>query len=147
MFWKPVGEVRRALGLPVIVNGDIWSINDLRRCRDESGLEHFMIGRGAIGDPNFPVAVAKELGISVGASAAVVAGSTPADWLPVLQRFVGLCREVSPCENYAARRIKQWLGQAERRGSFRGFDQIKRTTSLGELLGTLETLSPSSYSL
>lgn len=144
VFWRPVGEVRRALGLPVVVNGDIWSLDDLHRCREESGLEHFMIGRGAVGDPNFPSAVARELGIALGEGADVVAGTRPADWLPVLRRFVGLCLEASPCEGYAVRRIKQWLGQAERRGSFRGFDTIKRATSLTELLNTLETLSPSS---
>ncbi len=140
VFWKPVGEVRRALGLPVVVNGDISTLDDFRRCQDECGLEHFMIGRGAIADPNFPLAVARALGIAVSDATNVVSGESPKDWLPLLEKFVSRCREVSPCENYAARRIKQWLGQAERRGSFRGFDIIKRSNSLGELLGTLQSL-------
>ncbi len=147
VFWKPVGEVRRALGLPVVVNGDIWSLDDWRRCREESGLEHFMIGRGAISNPNLAAAIAGELGIPLVDRAAAVGGKMPADWLPLLRRFTGRCREVSPCENYAARRIKQWLGQAERRGSFSGFDQIKRAGSLAELMQTLENPNPSFCSL
>ncbi len=144
VFWKPVGEVSRALNIPVLVNGDIWSREDFLRCREEAGLEHFMVGRGAVADPDFPAWIARELGLPVPDRAPVVGGTRPADWLPVLSRFAALCSDSSPTQNYAARRIKQWLGQAERRGSFKGFDEIKRISSLPEILGTLEKISPSS---
>jgi len=50
-YWKPLGEVRARLRIPVVANGEIWTIDDLRRCRDETGCQHFMLGRGALADP------------------------------------------------------------------------------------------------
>jgi tRNA-dihydrouridine synthase C len=48
----------------VVANGEIWTVDDLRRCRDETGCEHFMLGRGALANPNLPCAAARELGLS-----------------------------------------------------------------------------------
>lgn len=145
VYWGLAGDVRRNLGVPVVVNGDIWSIDDFKRCRDETQSEHYMLGRGAVASPDFAAAVARELGLKPG-SDPIVAGKSPSDWLPLIRRFADLALVASPTEHYATRRIKQWLGQAERRGSFQGFETIKRIESLSELLRTLGTVSPSSYS-
>src|SRR4051794_29311651 len=61
VFWAPIGRVRERLGIPVVANGDIWTIADFRRCREESGCRHFMLGRGALADPLLPARVAAEL--------------------------------------------------------------------------------------
>jgi tRNA-dihydrouridine synthase C len=144
VFWKPAGEVRRALGIPVVANGDIWTLDDFRRCREETGLEHFMIGRGAVSDPNLAAGIARELGLPFRQAPLLVAGSQGSDWLPLLERFAELCGSASSCEGYTVRRIKQWLGQADRRGSFQGFDRIKRTQSLRELMLALD--EPANFS-
>jgi tRNA-dihydrouridine synthase C len=44
VFWKSIGAVRRSLGIPVVANGDIFSLEDFLCCRDETECEHFMIG-------------------------------------------------------------------------------------------------------
>lgn len=49
--WDEIGKVVRAVKLPVIANGDIVSPEALRRCRDRTGAQLFMIGRGCFGDP------------------------------------------------------------------------------------------------
>ena len=56
IFWKPIGRVRERLGIPVVANGDIWTVDDFRRCRDETGCRHFMLGRGALANPRLPLA-------------------------------------------------------------------------------------------
>ncbi|MBI3771228.1 MAG: tRNA-dihydrouridine synthase [Gammaproteobacteria bacterium] len=50
--WEWLACINEALTIPVIANGDINSVEDYQRCREISGCEHVMIGRGAIACPN-----------------------------------------------------------------------------------------------
>ena len=131
-YWGPIGQVRARLPIPVVANGDLWTAEDLRRCRDETGCVHFMLGRGALADPRLPTAAARALGLLP--DAPEPDPDAPFDWLPPLRRLTLLteCLEgrltpVMLC------RLKQWLNLAHRRGTFSGFDQIKRAASREEL--------------
>ena len=51
--WKFIREVKDAVSIPVIANGDINSIDDAKQVLEESGADGVMIGRGCYGRPWF----------------------------------------------------------------------------------------------
>ena len=49
--WAAVGEVKAAVSIPVIVNGDILTADDARQALAQSGADALMLGRGVYGRP------------------------------------------------------------------------------------------------
>lgn len=136
VYWKPIGIVRERLNLPVVANGDIWTLEDFRRCREETGCRHFMLGRGALADPRLPLQIARELGL---VSAIPEDNGPEIDWRPPFRRLI----EWMHCfgehrRDRALFRLKQWLRIAAHSGSFTRFEQIKTANSTEELFAMLD---------
>lgn len=100
--WAWIARVRDAVRVPVFANGEVWSVDDWRRCRAESGVEDLMLGRGLVARPDLAHQIA-----------AARRGETieAMDWdalVPHVQDFWAQVRAKLP-DKQAPGRLKQWL--------------------------------------
>ena len=49
--WDWIACIAEAVSVPVVANGEVWTVEDWRRCRALSTCADVMIGRGAVADP------------------------------------------------------------------------------------------------
>lgn len=49
--WQAIADVKRAVSVPIIGNGDVFSGEDAMRMLDETDCDGVMIARGALGNP------------------------------------------------------------------------------------------------
>jgi len=131
--WEWIGRIRARLSIPVVANGDIWSLEDYWRARTLSGCRDVMIGRGALADPWLAPRIRhwQRTGERL----------PPTPWAAraeTLQRFASLQRSTLP-ERVVASLIKQWLNHMRARDpeAARRFEALKRIKDLDALLAGL----------
>jgi len=97
-YWDRVADIRAAVHIPVVANGEIWTADDARRCREASGCHALMIGRGMVVNPGLALSIATP----------GHAGMPWAELLPLIDAFWTLVStRVEPRKR--AGRLKQWL--------------------------------------
>lgn len=50
-YWERIAPIKDAVDIPVIANGEIWTKDDYRRCRELAGVDDVMLGRGLVANP------------------------------------------------------------------------------------------------
>ena len=109
-YWERVNDIRLAVSIPVIANGEIWTADDARRCQQASGCESLMLGRGMVVDPGLAWAIRQARDPHVTPLADV-------SWLalrPLIAQFwVLVCARLE--RKQQAGRLKQWLNFLRRR--------------------------------
>jgi tRNA-dihydrouridine synthase B len=90
--WKAIADVKRAVKIPLVANGDLMSCEDARAMLEASGADAVMVGRAARGRPWFPGQVGQFL----------ATGKKPAD--PPLEAQRDLLIEL----------YQSWLGHSGR---------------------------------
>jgi tRNA-dihydrouridine synthase len=110
-YWERIADVRAAVRVPVVANGEIWSVQDALRCREVSGCDQLMLGRGMVADPGLALAIR-----------AASAGDTSdrneeLSWQalqPLMADFWHIvCAKLE--RRQQAGRLKQWLNYLRRR--------------------------------
>ena len=122
-YWEQIPAIREAVAIPVVANGEIWTVADALRCRGVSGCDALMLGRGMVADPGLALAIrAQDAG----------QGAFALPWavlLPQLARFWQLvCEDLEPRQR--AGRLKQWLNLLRRRypEAQQAFDEVRVMT-------------------
>ncbi|MCH8533348.1 MAG: tRNA-dihydrouridine synthase [Saccharospirillum sp.] len=96
--WHCLEDIRQALNIAVIANGEIWSPADYERCREVSGCEDAMLGRGAIRFPDLAQRIRSQAAQPMPWS--TLAGLVEAFWKDITEQMP---------QRYCAGRLKQWL--------------------------------------
>ena len=47
-YWDALAPIKQSLDIPIIANGEIWSVEDYLLCKERSSCEDIMLGRGAM---------------------------------------------------------------------------------------------------
>jgi nifR3 family TIM-barrel protein len=134
--WEAIGELKQAVGIAVVGNGDIWEAHDALRMMRATACDGVMVGRGCLGRPWIFHDLAR-----------VFAGVEPEN-PPNLGGVIELMLE-------HARGLVGWVGEEAAIRAFRrhacwytkGFrgsaewrDALMATTTLGELVAVLGRL-------
>jgi len=128
-YWKPIGKAARGVSIPVVANGELWSSEDLRRCQEETGSKHFMIGRGALAVPGFALQAREALGLpmlDLKNPLSIPKSPEPGAW----SAFFGEYSSVQPSPS----RLKQLARYLHTKGSIHWWDQVKTMGSTEEIL-------------
>ncbi|MES2990879.1 MAG: tRNA-dihydrouridine synthase [Pseudomonadota bacterium] len=140
-YWERIAEIRAAVAVPVIANGEIWSVADARLCRERSGCDALMLGRGMVSDPG--------LALAIRAADRGDAAADGLDWAtlqPLLAAFWQLvCGHVEP--KARAGRVKQWLNYLRRRhpqaeAAYQAVRTLNEPGQVAERLGLVTGAEP-----
>jgi len=100
--WEWLAHINESTDIPVVANGDINSVEDYLRCRQISGCDDVMIGRGAVARPDLARQIkCQQQGIDY----------EPMGWneiRPLLLQMGG-SMEGEVKDRHIGMRIKQWL--------------------------------------
>lgn len=136
--WEWIGKIRRQLDIPVVANGDIWTLEDYWKARTLSGCKDVMLGRSALADPWLAARIRhwQQTGERL-------ADTTWAMRASVLKEYAQRQRQGLP-ERIVTSLVKQWMAQM-RQGNAEAdmhFQRVKRLTMLDDLLGALVEPTP-----
>ena len=143
-YWEDIVAIREAVDIPVVANGDIFSVEDARRCREITGCQRIMVGRGVLRNPGLPKAIASSTTNKHHCDEHYCGEQHWHQSLDILQRFTRKVVQVAEYpeadhpyginnpKRYLDGRLKQWLSMMSKTsGQARQlFEQIKRETCI-----------------
>ena len=116
-YWHRVADVRAAVSIPVVANGEIWTVEDAARCRELSGCDMLMIGRGMVTDPGLGHAIKADRRGDLSGEVQINSAHPTVTWVSLLPHIADFWHIV--CSRLERRqqagRLKQWLNFLRRR--------------------------------
>jgi tRNA-dihydrouridine synthase C len=107
--WAWLMRIREQVSLPLIANGEVWTLQDYFNIRAVSGCDDVMLGRGAVADPLLAARIRATL---TGQGAA-----DPAEDWATLAGLISRFWHLANCKlapQHTPGRLKQWLGLVQR---------------------------------
>ncbi|TVM07541.1 MAG: tRNA-dihydrouridine synthase family protein [Halomonas sp.] len=131
--WEWIGRIRQHIKIPVVANGDIWTLEDYWKARTLSGCDDVMLGRAALADPWLAPRIRHWQ-----ATGQRLPETTWRMRAETLCTYADLQCQKLP-EKVVTSLVKQWLAQM-RKGNAEAnahFQHLKRITRLDDLLQAL----------
>jgi tRNA-dihydrouridine synthase C len=97
-YWEKLPAVQQAIQIPVIANGEIWTLEQAERCLAVSGCADLMLGRGAVTRPDLVNCIRAN------------STSQQLAWSELLSLQLTFLNAASKTEQGLVGRYKQWLG-------------------------------------
>jgi len=99
--WSVVKKISKRINIPLIINGEIWTVNDAKRAVQESGCKDIMLGRGALCCPDLAMGIESErLGLAYQMK----------PWADILTLVVEYLHQSQNKHSlFVSNRAKQWL--------------------------------------
>ncbi|MDP2004093.1 MAG: tRNA-dihydrouridine synthase [Rubrivivax sp.] len=130
-YWDRIAHIREAVQVPVVANGEVWTVADAQRCLQESGCDALMLGRGQLSDPGLALALR---------------GAQQPGWAELLPLVLHYSRLIAPrvAARHRGGRVKQWLNMLRRRhpGAQRAFDAVRTLKEGEDIEACLRDLQP-----
>lgn len=121
-YWELIADIRQAIPIPVIANGEIWTEENFLQCQQDSGCQDFMLGRGLLARPDLALAIKAIASQKI---------HQPVPWPTIadqLLHFFELTTAAYPAK-FLGNRTKQWLFYLQRQypEAQKLFEKIKRS--------------------
>lgn len=154
--WEYIAQIKQVVNLPVIANGDLWTLEDYKKCFSITGCKDIALGRSAFSCPDLALKI-KSYNQSLEKKSLLLKSNfslnkpltnqlstdltyqhqdlTSQDMLKILtQKFIPMNLEIKG-EKYALSRTKQWLKALSRGYSdFSNiFEKTKRLQNISDM--------------
>ncbi len=127
-YWSYIADIRARLKIPVVANGEIWSVSDYLRCREQSQGDDIMLGRGLLACPD----LARQIKAHLNGE-----DYQPLTWAQICQILFDYYRTTTPLyeERNCGNRVKQWLMYLSRQYPQAGvfFEAVKRKSTPNDI--------------
>lgn len=97
-YWEKIAPLKSQLQIPIIANGEIWSLQDAQLCQQQSQCEDLMLGRGAVTIPDLVNCIRLQ------------SEQHRLEWSTILTMHYHFLHGQSKTELGMIGRYKQWLG-------------------------------------
>ena len=126
-FWSAVKLVSERVNIPVIINGEIWSVADAKSALHQSGCVDLMLGRGALTFPDLASTIKSDL------EGFIYQRLSWEETLEIIFNYLKTSQNNHPL--FVSNRCKQWLVFLQRHypGARILFDRIKRLKKADEV--------------
>lgn len=131
-YWELIEPLTNKLHLPIIANGEIWTLEQALRCRKQANTPHLMLGRGAVTCPDLVNQIKhfdKDETIE------------SLSWQDLLALQLDFLQGEARSDSMMVGRYKQWLGmltQGYREAEIL-WQKVKREKDLRNIIGILES--------
>jgi len=130
-YWSAVKKISEKSPIPIVINGEIWNLEDAHKAQSDSGCEDIMLGRSALTSPDIAAKIKAHMnGIE----------HREMSWFSILEMMTEyLKKSENQHPMFVSNRCKQWLVFLQRHysGAKDLFHRVKRLKDADEVFAEI----------